>query len=255
MFLRKTFLSLILTSLSWTATAQDTDTIPNIFIEKAKSSEKSNIQEWVDESLKVLQSEEFYENLKTLESKYPEVWLSKYEKTRTISQLTEILKAKDPAKEDEAYLPTGIRMKGRSKKDNTRDIGYKGNTFASIGPRSSRKSLPLKMRLGRVHLDRYVTGDIVEKSCAINTMTHEISHTLSISSTKLQSYFLDIPAGLAPPGVPSASYFIGTVAQCTYLQKNGRITKDQFEGCMAVFVAQPFPSSRCDDFPDGKLLE
>ena len=39
MFLRKTFLSLILTSLSWTATAQDTDTIPNIFIEKAKSSD------------------------------------------------------------------------------------------------------------------------------------------------------------------------------------------------------------------------
>jgi len=228
---------------------------PDIYIKKAKESEKTSILAWVNESLSILKSDEFNSNLLSLEKIYPEVWLSEKEKTSNLLQLMFILAETDPNRLDAKYLKTGIIMKGRSKKDITRNIGYRGNTFASVGPHSKRKSLPLKMRIGRVHLDRYLTGDTVEKSCAINTMAHEISHTLSISSSNLQSYFLDIPAGLAPAGVPSASYFVGTVAQCTYLQNKGRIDNTQFETCVKLFVSQPFPSVKCNDFPEGTTIQ
>ena len=130
-------------------------------------------------------------------------------------------------------------------------IGYIGNTFASVGPNSRKKTLPPKMRIGRVHLDRFVTGNVLEKSCAINTLAHEISHTLGSSPTNLQSYFLDIPEGKEPEGVPVASYLVGTIAQCTYLEEKGRIESNQFTECVKLFVPQPFPSKLCDDYPDG----
>ena len=227
---------------------------PDIYIKKAKKSEKASIVVWVNESISILKSDEFNSNLLSLENVYPEIWFSQKIGTRSLAQLMFVLAESDPTRLDAKYLKTGIIMKGNSKKDTTRNIGYRGNTFASVGTNSKRKSLPLKMRLGRVHLDRYLTGDTVEKSCAINTMVHEISHTLSVSSSKLESYFLDIPAGLAPEGVPSASYFVGTVAQCTYLQNKGRINKSQFETCVKLFVSQPFPSVRCNDFPTGTVI-
>lgn len=241
-------------AVSQTAIAQTNHISPDIYIEKAEDFEEPTIQSWIDETLSILNSDEFASNLLSLQSAYPEVWLSEYQNTRTVPQLFEILKAQDNTQSDEAYLRTGIIMKGTSQKDPSEDDGYKGNDFASIGPRSWFKSLPLKMRLGRVHLDRYLTGNVVEKSCAINTMAHEISHTISLSSTKLQSYILDIPAGKAPEGVPTASYFVGTVAQCTYLQKNSRIKNEDLQKCLDLFVSQPFPSKRCDDYPDGTEL-
>lgn len=240
--------------LNSTAQAQTTYSSPEIFIEKAKNPEKEKLEELINFSISLLESDNFTRNLKSLETLYPQVWLSKYQKTRTLSELADILKLQDSTQSDASYLRTGVILKGKSKKKPSRAIGYKGNTFASIGPRSRTKSLPLKMRLGRVHLDRFVTGDTMEKSCAINTMTHEISHTLSLSSTNLQSYFLDIPAGLAPEGVPSASYLVGTVAQCTFLVDQGRIPQSKFETCVKHFVPQPFPSSSCNDYPDGTIF-
>ena len=67
-------------------------------------------------------------------------------------------------------------------------------------------------------------------------------------------HILDTEDNVTPPrGVFEASYFIGIVAQCTYLEKVGRIETQDFANCMTTF-SDPSNSSRfrsiaCDDFP------
>jgi len=87
-----------------------------------------------------------------------------------------------------------------------------------------------------------------------NTIVHEISHTLSDRVGIFWMHILDTEDNVTPPpGVFEASYFTGIVAQCTYLEKAGRITASGFQNCLTTF-SDPASSSRfrsiaCDDFP------
>jgi len=84
-------------------------------------------------------------------------------------------------------------------------------------------------------------------------MAHEISHTLSDRPGIFWMHILDTEENVTPPrGVFEASYFIGIVAQCTYLEKEGRIKAQDFPSCIKTFSdpsdASRFRSIACDDF-------
>jgi len=74
------------------------------------------------------------------------------------------------------------------KTDEIKDIGIhpdivSGDVSRDAGagpfPENASPALTGEIALGRLHFARYTRGDAVEKSCALNTMTHEIGHTLS----------------------------------------------------------------------------
>jgi hypothetical protein len=96
----------------------------------------------------------------------------------------------------------------------------------------------------------------VEKSCAINTLAHELSH-LIVTDQKLILHALT-DTGITPPSRPInaiASYLIGTTAQCTWLEKVNRLEPKNFPECVAIFGTLNFNSLRCNQFNNTSPLQ
>jgi hypothetical protein len=78
-------------------------------------------------------------------------------------------------------------------------------------------------------------------------MTHTISNSPQFVILVLED------EGSGGPGVgtttPIASYLVGSVAQCTYLQQEGRIQAGDLKSCVATFGISSFASNRCGRFP------
>ncbi|MFN3514202.1 MAG: hypothetical protein ACK41C_14230 [Phenylobacterium sp.] len=115
----------------------------------------------------------------------------------------------------------------------------------------------VRIYIGRGNLSEFDSADIVERSCAINTMAHELSHSVFLKDDPRQSVFTDTTPrddgiGDNIKGAPIATYAIGTVAQCTYLQMEGRLRADEFLGCVEVFGIKSFHSPRCKEFSLGQ---
>jgi hypothetical protein len=242
---------------SISAWAQQPTSGPQAYIGGATLGEQKAVNLWLTETYEILNSDAFHDNLKSLSKSYPKIWLSKWEKYRTPEQLSKILKLQDPDKPQARWVPTALSLVGAPDKDGTMDSGYRGNNEAYTGWTGyveEGKSV-VAMRIGRVHYDRYIQGDQVEKSCAINTLAHEVSHTLSHAPTQHLEYFIDTGGGKPEkPGEPYASYLLGSLAQCTYLQNKGRIKAEELQACLVTFGVDQFKSNSCNDFPDGTLI-
>ena len=116
----------------------------------------------------------------------------------------------------------------------------------------------------------YTSGDVVKKSCAINSMAHEMSHLIGRrGASGFETVFHDSAAG-AQCKKPSnadamsvASYLVGSVAQCIWLQRQGRLAKDDSKGrgstasmedCVRVFGVIAFNRARCWSFADSDVI-
>jgi len=119
-----------------------------------------------------------------------------------------------------------------------------------------------RMRIPPSSLTQWRSADPVMKSCAINTVTHEMSHTL-LNRQSSRMAFIDGGSSARPSrqNGTTGSYVVGQLAQCTWLAKQGRIGAGDVAACVPVFFAKPgwFPLSvgkfavdRCDDFADGR---
>ncbi|MDP1617296.1 hypothetical protein [Phenylobacterium sp.] len=111
---------------------------------------------------------------------------------------------------------------------------------------------------GEIHLPPdvladWASGDLVRQSCALNTLAHEIAHTISISPFVFTPAFTDTRIGeRAIPrrdggDSPVASYLIGSAAQCAWLQQQGRIVASEVRACVNVFGTRGF-NDRCRAF-------
>ncbi len=117
------------------------------------------------------------------------------------------------------------------------------------------------------NLGFWKTGNVVQRSCAINSMAHEMSHLIGrLDGSRFETVFLDSAAGSAckkpskPDAQAIASYLIGTVAQCLWLEKQGRLAADSSKGrnsgatfadCVVVFGQLNFNRARCWSFSDS----
>lgn len=125
--------------------------------------------------------------------------------------------------------------------------------WASTGMERDGK---LRIRLRRSLLDRWRSADPVIKGCAINTMAHEISHTISRDPRRYYPAFTDTGQANAEArdGVV-ASYFVGDLALCTALVRSGRIAPRDVAQCVPVWYEPGgLQSGRCYAFgPDDPV--
>ncbi len=238
-------------------------TTPQIVVGDVDHADRAALSAWIEEAVTLFKSPDFEANMRRAGERFPEVYLSRTEDIISTQLLLKRLKTEDPYLSGLWWPKTYVVLQGETavRSKDRFGFGFEGSRKAVAGP-NPNEAAPQKtgrIELGRLHLARYSRGDAVEKSCAINTLAHEISHTLSERPERYWMHILDSERHTTPPrGIYEASYFIGVVAQCTYLETVGRITPAAFESCMMTFSdpsqASRFRSAACDDFPEGKPL-
>jgi len=83
------------------------------------------------------------------------------------------------------------------------------------------------IRLSKLVHDNWRAGSTMRRSLAINSLAHELSHTLSSRRDMLSMVFVDrgFSFGWLRGRPPIASYTIGSVAQCTFLEEHGQMAE------------------------------
>lgn len=187
-------------------------------------------------------SKEFRDNLTEMGSDYTSISFGS--KSGTAADILNVLELKGtPYK----YFRTPITLVG-NQHNATALTGHNGEKVNGI--------LVNSMALGRQHFVRYRSTNVVERSCAINTLAHEMTHIVTDHAQWAQAVFEDTGAGSPIGGAkPIASYLVGSVAQCTYLQNAGRIKKDELRTCVAVFGDSEFNNGRCNQFAAADIVQ
>lgn len=193
------------------------------------------------EAYLTIQSTMFQRNLASLAKTYPAVFARSNVPDIPTDQLVELMKGASGH-----FWKVQIRLVGSDDPDNPKYYE------ASMGA-PTHVGAPTRIFLGRRHLARYRDRDLVERSCAINTMAHELAHTVSltpllftaaIEDTRGDSEHIRGREGRSPV----ASYLVGAVAQCTWLENRGRIPSWAVLECVQVFGVRSFNSLRCNKF-------
>jgi len=222
----------------------------------ASKFEETKTIEWIAETYRILDSNKFHENLLRIGTDYPNIWLSEYLDLHSPKELSDLLKLKSIKHPNAWRVPAALALSGFPLKDPNAGDGYgkKADRYAGVGwtGYSENSTSTAAMRLGRVHFDRFISKDVVERSCAINTMAHEISHTYSRNPNQYVEFIQDtVSDGPKHDGTPIASYFIGTIAQCTYLENERRISAKDLLACVRTFGLSRYNSDSCNDFSDS----
>jgi len=246
--LQKSFLALSISLLLFTLIGTKTLALlpsPWIVIDGVSNHREREVATaWISEVQSILNSKEFYENLTSLDKTYPFVYL-RDNIIGTVSDVADIITLRAPnlrAVRTPMAIVGGIDT----------DYAFGGWTGDPLHEGDSSTSLTI----GRTHLKRYFSQNQVEKSCAINTLAHELSH-LIVTDQKLILHALT-DTGITPPSRPInaiASYLIGTTAQCTWLEKANRLEPKNFPECVAIFGTLNFNSLRCNQFNNTSPLQ
>lgn len=218
------------------------------------------VNRWIEEAISVMQSPEFETNFQHASQIYPKLFVSQKEDLVPSDTVLARLRTQDRRKPNLWWPESFVTLTGTpaTRSPDRQGFGFEASRKAGAGPMPGQDKIG-RIELGRLHFARYTEGDVVEKSCALNTIVHEISHTLSDRPNQFWMHILDSEENVtAPRGHFEASYFIGAIAQCTYLESAGRITKAGFHDCLMTFSnpasGSRFKSLACDDFPDGKPI-
>lgn len=199
----------------------------------------------VGDAFGVLRSSEFHDNLLALQGRYPSVYARDSEQSATIPRIASIV----------ALEPWGSRFAPASVALVEGESGGLG--AAGEGTASGRYS---DILIERIVLAAWSRPDVVTRSCAINVAAHEYAHTIVLTPMGFGNAFSDTRAGedaipnRQATGTPVASYLIGSVAQCTWLQQQGRITRSDVPACVQVFGTAAFNWSRCPHFAAGEAV-
>lgn len=217
------------------------------------AAERQSLTSLLTEALATLRSQRFQTNLKSLQGEYPLLYLredrSGAPETGSVDDLADIIAGKAP---NYRYVRSPVALTG-NQKNSTAAAGETG-TAAHEG----------SMTLGREHLASWQSADMVRRSCALNTVAHEIAHLVSTDPTSYVYALTDASAGalssigkdgspLVSP-LPVASYFTGTVAQCTWLQEKGYSPAVDLKTCVQMFGTRGFNKLRCGEFSGGREI-
>ena len=205
-------------------------------------SESQALTDLLKDAFAVLRSEEFRTNLLTLEGRYTSVYARDAEQAATIPRIASIV----------SLEPTGSRFAPAQVALVEGDSGGLG--AAGEGVASGRYS---DILIERIVLAAWGHPDAVARSCAINVAAHEYAHTIVLTPMGYGNAFTDTKSHEAAipnrrvNDTPVASYLIGSVAQCTWLAKQGRIGREDVRACVEVFGTAAFNWDRCGQFAGG----
>lgn len=212
--------------------------------------EQALLERLLGEAYAVLRSDAFTANLRSLGERYPTIYAKASEQAATPETLARIVSLE---KSGARYTPVAVQIVG----DGDRRDPLRQHASAGEGQGYGRYS---DMVLGRAIIEQFATGDIVNRSCAVNAAAHEYAHTIATTPIGFTIAFTDTTgrqtriADRQHPGTPVASYLIGAVAQCTWLQQKGRIDRSGLAACVEVFGVSAFNWKRCSQFADGQTV-
>lgn len=191
----------------------------------------------------VLRSDAFRANLEALQDRYPVIYARPSQQDLDARTMAATI----------ALEPFGSRFAPAQAV--IVDGGGDALGAAGEGGTSGRYS---DLLITREVLAAYLSPDVVRRSCAINVAAHEYAHTLSLTPVGYRVAFTDTNeteraiADRRNPGTPVASYLAGAVAQCTWLEQQGRIGRADVRACVEVFGVAAFNWSRCGQFAGGE---
>jgi hypothetical protein len=149
------------------------------------------------------------------------------------------------------YAPLGVELVGGSEAGDPEREHASAGGYVDTGVYAA-------MSLGRAHLAQYQSAEPVERSCAINVAAHELAHTISTTPFFFTNAFTDTRmneariTGRDQGATPVGSYLLGAVAQCTWLQQQGRIAEGEIPACVQVFGDRGMNWTRCRAFAEGQ---
>jgi len=228
--------------VAWGNRAEDTaaDRAPYGRIVGAKPAEAAQLARLLEEAHGVLRSPEFRRNLLALP--YSTVYARDSEQAASMQRIAAIV-GLEPV--GSRFAPAQVELVD----DASDHLGAAGESGVS-----SRYS---DILIGRSVLAAYGMGDLVARSCAINVAAHEYAHTIVLTPMGFGNAFTDTRTGQrAIPNrrdtaTPVASYLIGATAQCTWLEKQGRIGQADVRACVEAFGVRAFNWDRCGQFAGG----
>ena len=236
-----------LAMLGWVAfgnSAEDQARPYRALKEAASPAEAEALGQLMEEAYATLRSEAFQQNLRGLAGRYPVIYARNGRQDATADQLADYVALKPLGSR---FVNPDVILVGGTDPDALHFLA-----FAGQGPGEGRYS---DIVLGRFVMAHWRSGDPVRRSCAINVAAHEYAHTISTNPFVYEPAFTDTQLGQdrianrKDRTTPVASYLIGAVAQCTWLQGQGRIGRSDVPACVAAFGVASGNDARCGAFP------
>jgi hypothetical protein len=232
--------------VTWRNVAEDEAALQSAhqrLIGARSEAEREQLGRLLSEAHAVLRSSDFRQALEATASDYPAVYARGSDQDASPEEIAKIVALERPGAR---FTPVQAEVTD----DLTGALGAAGE-----GVGSGRYA---DIVIGRDVLAKYGSPDVVQRSCAINVAAHEYSHTISLLPVAFSVAFTDTSGGQEQirdrrdPSTPVASYLIGAVAQCAWLQQQGRIDRADVRACIATFGVQAFNWSRCGQFAGGE---
>ena len=195
----------------------------------------------------VLRSERFERNLRSLADVYPTIYARNGLQDATVHDLADYVSLK---KTGARYTVVDAFVLG--------DDEAVDGMLASAGEASAGSGRFADVTLDALVPRLFQSTDTVVRSCAINTAAHEYAHTISTMPVRYEPAFTDtnerreVIPNRRRPGTPVASYLIGSVAQCTWLQDQGRVSPGGLKACVETFGTAAINLERCGSFAEGQ---
>ena len=209
----------------------------------ASQDEEAALARLLDAAYLTLRSPEFRQNLLRLDARYPAVFANPGDPAADLAKVARIVSVEQPGAR---YAPATVAVA---------DALGSELAMAGEGGNHGRYS---HIVIGRAVLGAFSASDTVARSCAVNVAAHEYSHTISLTPIGYRTAFTDTRvgesriAGRRDADTPVGSYLIGAVAQCTWLQRQGRIGQQDVPACVEVFGVRGFNWERCRQFAGGE---
>lgn len=215
---------------------------PGLYVDPSVAAkDREDLDALIRASADVLASSQFMSGAVALEASYPAIYLNDSNRSKSPVYAAGILQGSSP----------GLAFRGMPV--------IVGDGALTGYNRSERR---WRMRIPPSSLNQWRSADPVMKSCAVNTVAHEMTHTL-LDRQSSRMAFIDgaSSAGASRRNGTTGSYVMGQLAQCTWLAQRGRIGAGDVPSCVPVFFAKPgflpwdvgkFSVGRCDDFADGR---
>ncbi|MFZ5719438.1 MAG: hypothetical protein ACOY5Y_08230 [Pseudomonadota bacterium] len=231
--------------VSWNNRAEDTDPSRPAYdaiLGSRGAGEEEVAGRLLREAREILTGPEFRANLLALEPQYPAVYARDAEQAASTARIAGIV-ALEPF--GSRFAPAQVEI-----------VDGFGSALGAAGE-GAVSGRYADIILTRPVLAAYASDDLVARSCAINVAAHEYAHTIVLTPVGFGNAFTDTTndrptiANRRDPSTPVASYLIGSVAQCTWLERRGRIGRRDVPACVRVFGVQAFNWDRCPQFTGG----
>jgi len=212
-------------------------------LDSGSEAERAVAMSLLQEGYAVLRSPALRENLEALQNRYPTIYARRAAQDLDARAVAAIISLEPPGSR---FAPAQAMIVD----DNGAALGAAGE-----GGTTGRYS---DLLITRSVLRAFESDDPVMRSCAINVAAHEYAHTISLTPMGYRVAFTDTGeserriADRRHPGTPVASYLIGSVAQCSWLERQGRIGRADIPGCVETFGVAAFNWKRCGQFAGGE---